>query len=872
MNDRTKPASTSAPAPVGLDAATPGQAGLTPGRKNVAMIMALYLLGIFMGAIDTGIVTPGRTIIQNDLGVTEQTGIWMITIYTLAYAAAIPVMGKLADRFGRKRIYLVAIALFGIGSLLCGLSQDVHSFEFLVAARALQAVGGGGIIPIATAEFGTEVPEEKRGMALGLVGGVYGIANIFGASAGSLILDIVGAHNWQWIFYVNVPIALAIVAAGVIFLPNHKVEDAKRIDILGNLLLVAMILALLYGLRNIDFFDLVKSVESLDVWPYLLGFVVLLPLFILAERRADDPVLNLRYFTNRGIGLTLILSALTGFILMGVIFVPQLSENALHVASGKGGYFVIILGLFSGVGAPLSGRLTDKYGPKRVLGLGVLLSLLAAAVTIWWLIPHPGWPSVFASLALMGLGLGFTVGSPINYMMLERTDKAEANSALGTLSLMRSIGTTVAPALMIGMLAHAGTGLQTAIMNVLPSEVKAPTLPYAAELQAKFDAMKANPDLADKLKDVTFPDLNAQQVVKVDMNGGGTLPADLVELLKTSDVTTIVDRTKTVATRMFATQTPTVQADIIAGVDKGLGSLDTARADMGKGLDDMSKGLTDMTSGLAELDSKIPEMTKGLSDLKAGISGVDQAIAGMKKGRDGLSQAIAGMTTGVKQQQDARAQLAQVAGMMQQYGLTTVPPGKTLLDFLPPNVASALPDAVKTQLTSIRSLAQLQGQISGLDAAISALQSKLATTKTQYATLGTQLSTTTAKRAQMVTARDKLAEGLASVTKARADLAKAREDLTAAKAKLTASQADLDDTITKLTALKAGVPGAFDQARDDYLAQIEARRALIEQTYQSTLGDGFRNLYLLYGAACVVAMAALLSVPAVRRRAEAAVS
>ena len=115
MNDRTKPASTSAPAPVGLDAATPGQAGLTPGRKNVAMIMALYLLGIFMGAIDTGIVTPGRTIIQNDLGVTEQTGIWMITIYTLAYAAAIPVMGKLADRFGRKRIYLVAIALSASG-------------------------------------------------------------------------------------------------------------------------------------------------------------------------------------------------------------------------------------------------------------------------------------------------------------------------------------------------------------------------------------------------------------------------------------------------------------------------------------------------------------------------------------------------------------------------------------------------------------------------------------------------------------------------------------------------------------------------------------------------------------------------------------
>ena len=131
-------------------------------RAGWAAAMALYLLGIFMGAIDTGIVTPARPIVARDLGVDESAGIWMITIYTLAYAAAIPVMGKLADRQGRKRIYLTAIAIFGVGSLLCGLAQDVGSFEMLIAARALQAIGGGGILPIATAEIGSEVPPEKR--------------------------------------------------------------------------------------------------------------------------------------------------------------------------------------------------------------------------------------------------------------------------------------------------------------------------------------------------------------------------------------------------------------------------------------------------------------------------------------------------------------------------------------------------------------------------------------------------------------------------------------------------------------------------------------------------------------------------------------
>ena len=192
--------------------------------KGFALVAAVYLLGLFIGALDTGIVTPARPALPGDLGTGEKTGGWIITIYTLAYAAAIPVMGKLADRSGRKYVYLASILLFGVGSLLCGLAQDVGSFWMLLAARAVQAVGGGGIVPVATAEFGTTFPPEKRGLALGLVGGVYGIANIFGASAGSLILSVFGQANWQFIFYVNVPICAFIVVAGLFVLPNPRAE------------------------------------------------------------------------------------------------------------------------------------------------------------------------------------------------------------------------------------------------------------------------------------------------------------------------------------------------------------------------------------------------------------------------------------------------------------------------------------------------------------------------------------------------------------------------------------------------------------------------------------------------------------------------
>ncbi len=807
--------------------------------RRLGVVMGVYLLGIFMGAIDTGIVTPARTIIQNDLGVDEATGIWMITIYTLAYAASIPVMGKLADRYGRKPIYLLSITLFGIGSLLCGLSQSVGSFEMLIIARAIQAIGGGGILPIATAEFGTSVPPEKRGMALGLVGGVYGVANIFGSSAGSLILDIFGSHNWQFIFYINVPISIAIIIAGLVFLPNHKVEQVAKIDLLGITLLVAMILSLLYGVRNIDFFNLGTSITSLDVYPYLLGFLVLLPLFILAERRAADPVLNLRYFTDSAIGIILLLSFLSGVILMGVIFVPQFAENALRIPTGDGGYFVIILGLFSGVGAPLSGRLTDRFGPKPVLGFGVLMSAIAAAVGAFWAIPSPSWVSVCTTLALMGLGLGFTIGSPLNYMMLDRTPASESNSALATLSLVRSIGTTLAPAILVGFLAHAGLALQDSLTAQLPTQIAAPTLPYAAELQARFDAMKTDPNLKDKLKDVTFPDLNSQTTIDIDMNGGGTLPDDLVELLRTADVTNITERTRTVAERMFAEQTPSVIADITDGVNAGLRSLATAQTDVDKAHAKLVKAVTG-------LDKAIKGMTKGIDGMESGIAGMTKAINGMTKGIDGMSSGIDGMTKGLKRiDKDLAGLKAALAGVQAAYD--------AIMGALPPGT----PEPPPAQELHAR-IDDFKAAIAGANQGREALVRKQSALKADRAQL-------TASRATLRGKRSTLRTQLATLEGKRADAITSRQKLVAARDELATASADLTDTRRKLTILRGAVPGAFDTARNDYLAEIDALAPTLEATFASTLNGGFRNIYFSTIAAGLLAVLLLALYP--RRKA-----
>ena len=787
-------------------------------RSSLGIITAVYLLGIFMGAIDTGIVTPARTIIQNGLNVDDKTGIWMITIYTLAYAASIPIMGKLADKFGRKYVYLISITLFGLGSFFCGLSQDFNSFTILLIARAVQAVGGGGIMPVATAEFGTEFPPEKRGMALGLVGGVYGIANIFGSSAGSAVLNIFGSTNWQFIFYVNVPITIFIIIAGLIILPNNKAASVKKIDKLGILLIVAMILSLLYGLRNIDFFNFNSTFTSTAVYPYLIIFVVLLPLFILAEKKAEDPVMNLNYFTDYKIGITLLIAFMTGVIMMGMIFVPQFSENAMRIPSGDGGYFVIILGIFAGIGAPFSGRLTDRFGPKIVLGFGFAVSIISSLFLVFVTTVYPSMLTVTVCLILIGLGMGFTIGSPLNYMMLDNTKKEESNSALAALSLVRSIGTTIAPAIMIGFIAHAGTNIQPALMDLMPKEVTVPQLPYAQQLTDKFKTLKADPNMKNKLAGVTIPDLTTMTTVKIDMKGsGGSVPQSLINLMETADVTNITKRTQTFADTMFKKNTPSVESDITSGVQNGINSI----------------------------DGSIPDLDKNISDMTAAINGVNQGIGGMTKAAAGMKSGIDGMTAAISQQKSALVQMNVLYQQMLAYTPTAasgMPAGISsssfsIVDMIPASVKSQIPQSVLGQLKDVKTPNDLKAKINQLQQAIGTLTASRASLQSQYDAMNTKIAQTKQQLAGMQSALT---------------------GMNSAKTQLT-------DTVSEMTTLKNAVPDAFNQADKNYLNEIQKLSPEIETTFQNTLNVGFKQVYLTTAAACVIALLMLLVYPNRRR-------
>ncbi len=281
-------------------------------QSGVGAIFAIYLLGLLLGGLYVGMISPVRLVIQQDFGLGDTAGIWMVNIYTLFYAACIPVIGKLADIRGRKPVFIGCLLVFMAGSLICGLSQILSSFPVLLAGRLVQAVGACGIIPVANAEIGATFPQEKKGMALGIAAAVAGIANVIGAAVGSLVVGIVGNDHWSALFFFAIPVCLALIVASLHALPNHNVEDSTPLDIPGSVLLVVTVLLFLFAVQHIDVRHVGQSIASAEVLAPALGFVVALAAFVLTERRAESPVFHLEYLGNKPIVITMVVEFLCG--------------------------------------------------------------------------------------------------------------------------------------------------------------------------------------------------------------------------------------------------------------------------------------------------------------------------------------------------------------------------------------------------------------------------------------------------------------------------------------------------------------------------------------------------------------------------------
>ena len=421
--------------------------------KTRNQILLVLFLGVLMGALDIAIVSPALPAIQRFFGVGDRALTWTFTIYVLFNLIGTPLMAKLSDLFGRRSIYVLDATLFGLGSLLVALTP-AGSFSLLLAGRALQGFGAGGIFPVASAVIGDTFPPEKRGGALGLIGAVFGLAFLVGPILGGIILTVA---SWQWLFVINLPIAVVVIVMGWRLLPVQHPETHHPFDWAGMLSLGLLLGAFAYGLNQIDTANFGASLTSLSVWPFLLAAVILLVIFIQTEKRAQDPVLHLTLFKSRQSTLASALSMGAGIGEVSLVFIPALAVAAMPgvVDKRSASYLLMPVVLAMAFGSPLVGRLLDKFGSRAVVTVGTILLALGAILLSFF--NATLWIFILAGVVI-GLGLSALLGAPVRYIMLNEAPQSERTAAQGAIAIFGSIGQLVSSALVGAIAASAGGG------------------------------------------------------------------------------------------------------------------------------------------------------------------------------------------------------------------------------------------------------------------------------------------------------------------------------------------------------------------------------------------------------------------------------
>ncbi|MDP4085487.1 MAG: DHA2 family efflux MFS transporter permease subunit [Bacillota bacterium] len=371
----------------------------TKTNEKIGFQMLVIILGVFMAVLDTSIVNVAIPKMMTIFGVNESSIQWVVTAYTLTVGSIIPVTGYLGERFGYKRVFMVALTIFTIGSGLCGAAWSNSS---MILFRIIQAIGGGALMPISMAMVTRMIPKEKRGMAIG----VFGIAIMFAPAVGPTLSGYITEYlDWRLIFYINVPIGIADVFLAYFFLKNSEVNLTKKFDLLGFILSVVGFSTLLYGFGEVP--D--HGWNSTDVIPFLVIAIISLTLFIFRELNIDEPMLDLRLLKNTGFSFGLLLIAVTSIMLLGVLFLlPIFLQNIMGFSAMRTGIILLPQALVAGALMPVAGILFDKVGIKPLAGTGFLIMAIAMFFMIH-ISEQTAMSTIILLLMLRSAGIGITM-------------------------------------------------------------------------------------------------------------------------------------------------------------------------------------------------------------------------------------------------------------------------------------------------------------------------------------------------------------------------------------------------------------------------------------------------------------------------------
>lgn len=417
-------------------------------KKTNSRILALLFVGVLMGALDISIVGPAIPAIEKSINVNRQLMSWIFSIYVLANLVGISLMAKLSDSYGRRRIYIISLAIFSIGSIVVALS---HDFSILLAGRVIQGFGSSGIFPVASAVVGDIFPPEKRGRALGLIGSVFGIAFILGPVIAGVVLKF---FVWNDLFYINIPIAVVLIYFSHKLLPSKPVDNISKIDWKGITILGLFLSAFAYGINRIDANAFAESLLSVKVLPFLIFSLCAFILLIYVEKGISVPVVNPRLFLARQIRITGLIAIGTGIFQASFVFLPSMAIASFNVSLASASFMLMPVVIATAIGSPISGRLIDRYGSRLLIIAGLILAtigfILLSSVTDKKLIFYLGG-------AFLGFGFAILSGSALRYIMLNEVSVTERASTQGLITIFVSIGQMTGAAIIGTMVASGKT-------------------------------------------------------------------------------------------------------------------------------------------------------------------------------------------------------------------------------------------------------------------------------------------------------------------------------------------------------------------------------------------------------------------------------
>lgn len=384
-----------------------------------------------MAQLDATIFVPALNSVVSEFNTSFEWVIWSVTIYMLAFTVTMPLAGKIADIYGRKRLYILGVSLFCIGSLACGLAWDIPSLLFF---RVLQAVGGGMILPAALSEIGSAVPEKSRGMAMGIMMAINAVAAIIGPNLGGFLVEHFG---WRYVFYINPPIGILAILLAFRFTETYG-QEKRSIDVLGAGLLGGLLLTFMLGVIRLGSLPL----GDITVFPLFIIAAILLVLFISHERRAKEPILSIPLLARTEV-LALNFAALAfGFCFFTVVlYVPSYAQMILGLSVQDSGTILTPLTVSVLIMAILGGRLSDRYGIRVVLFSGAVITSITLFAMAYLL---SGTMALAAILLTMGIGVGFCMGS-FQSLMLAMVPRNMKGSASGIVNTFMNIGGIIGP-------------------------------------------------------------------------------------------------------------------------------------------------------------------------------------------------------------------------------------------------------------------------------------------------------------------------------------------------------------------------------------------------------------------------------------------